>query len=183
MKKHLCDLYRWYGKIDFMTFIKMMLLPKYRIVFLKRQCEYAKEEKHHIRYFLFRLWFQHVSDKYGVDFGARTIIGKGFILRHVGAIAIHADAILGDNIEILQGVTIGYERRGKRQGAPVLGNNIWIGSNATIVGKIRIGNNVLIAPNAFINFDVPDNSIVIGNPGVIHASSNAIDQYVLFTDY
>ena len=82
---------------------------------------------------------------------------------------------------ILQGVTIGYERRGKRQGNPVIGNRVWIGSNAIIVGKIRVGNNVLIAPGAFVNFDVPDGSIVIGNPGKILPRENAVDGYVIHT--
>ena len=41
-------------------------------------------------------------------------------------------------------------------------------ANATVCGNVHIGNNVEIAAGAFVNFDVPDNSIVIGNPGVIH---------------
>ncbi|WP_138272484.1 LbetaH domain-containing protein [Parabacteroides merdae] len=48
-----------------------------------------------------------------------------------------------------------------------LGNSVWIGPNAVIVEKINIGDNVLIAANSYVNFDVPSNSIVIGNPGRI----------------
>lgn len=58
---------------------------------------------------------------------------------YVGGIAINSDTVIGKNVEILQGVTIGYERRGKRQGNPTIGNNVWIGSNAVIVGKILMG--------------------------------------------
>ena len=55
-----------------------------------------------------------------------------------------------------------------------------VGINSTIVGNIKIGNNVLIAPNAVVNFDVPDNSVVIGNPGVIHHKENATEGYIAF---
>ena len=62
-----------------------------------------------------------------------------------------------------------------------------LGANAVIVGKINIGNNVLIAPGAYVNFDVPDNSIVIGNPGLIRQSPGAtlgyINNTILFDEY
>ena len=77
-----------------------------------------------------------------------------------------------------KGVTIGAENRGKRKGAPVIGNNVWIGINATIVGNITIGNDVLIAPNTLVNFDVPDHSIVVGCPGIIKSVSNATEGYI-----
>lgn len=56
-----------------------------------------------------------------------------------------------------------------------------IGINSTIVGNIVIGNDVMIASNSFVNFDVPDHSIVVGNPGVIHRKDNATDKYIGFT--
>lgn len=63
-------------------------------------------------------------------------------------------------------------------GSPIIGDNVWIGANSIIVGKINIGNNVLIAPGAYINFDVPNNSIVIGNPGVIKYCENTTESYI-----
>ena len=59
-----------------------------------------------------------------------------------------------------------------------LGNSVWIGPNAVIVEKINIGDNVLIAANSYVNFDVPSNSIVIGNPGRDIPSANAIEGYI-----
>ena len=61
---------------------------------------------------------------------------------------------------------------------PTIGNNVWIGINATIVGKINIGNDVLIAPNSYINCDVPDHSIVIGNPCKIIRKDDATEFYI-----
>ena len=55
---------------------------------------------------------------------------------------------------------------------------MWIGTNAVVVGNIRIGNDVLIAPLSFVNFDVPDHSIVIGNPARIIARENATAGYI-----
>ena len=50
--------------------------------------------------------------------------------------------------------------------------------NAVVVGKIKIGNNVLIAPNAYVNFDIPDNSVVVGNPATITPNENATADYI-----
>lgn len=63
-------------------------------------------------------------------------------------------------------------------GVPTIGNDVWIGPNAVIVGKINIGDNVLIAANSYVNFDVPSNSIVIGNPGRIIPSAKATEGYI-----
>lgn len=66
----------------------------------------------------------------------------------------------------------------EKRGGSQIGNCVWIGPNAVIVGKIKIGNNVLIAANSYVNFDVPDNSIVIGNPGKIIHRENATEGYI-----
>lgn len=63
-------------------------------------------------------------------------------------------------------------------GTPVIGDKVWIGVNATIVGAIKIGNDVLIAPNAYVNCDVPDHSIVFGNPCIIKHRDNATEDYI-----
>lgn len=69
------------------------------------------------------------------------------------------------------------EEKGKEH--QLFGNRVWIGVNATIVGNIKIGNNVLIAPNSYINCDIPDNSVVFGNPCVIKHDENATDSYII----
>lgn len=67
---------------------------------------------------------------------------------------------------------------GGRRGTPVIGNRVYIGLNSTIVGGINIGDDVLIAPNTFVNEDVPSHSIVIGNPCKIISKANATEEYV-----
>ena len=88
------------------------------------------------------------------------------------------NSVIGKNCNIAHNVTIGRTNRGKLKGSPVIGDEVWIGTGSVIVGKIVIGNNVLIAPNSFINFDVPNNSIVIGNPGKIIIKNNPTKNYI-----
>ena len=71
---------------------------------------------------------------------------------------------------------------GKRGGVPTIGNRCQIGANAIIVGGIQVGNDVLIAPGALVNFDVPDNSIVIGNPGqIITKEQSPTTKYIVYS--
>ena len=133
----------------------------------------------------FRL--DRLSRKYHFQIPYDTNIGKGFYLAHFGRVIIHPKSVIGHNVNVSTGVVIGTQFRGKRKGAPQIGNYVWIGANAVIVGNIRIGNNVLIAPGAYVNFDVPDGSIVIGNPGLIRrspgATLNYINNTILFDEY
>ena len=98
---------------------------------------------------------RHCDEKYKVkymmDIPARVRIGKGLRIEHIGNIVINPNVIIGENVTLLNGVLIGSQSRGAREGTPTIGNSVWIGTNAIVVGKINIGNNVLIAPGAFVN--------------------------------
>jgi serine O-acetyltransferase len=115
---------------------------------------------------------------YHCEICASNKIGPGLYIGHPYGITINSSAILGSNINIHKGVTIGQENRGTRKGAPIIGDSVWIGINSTIVGKISIGNDVLIAPNTYVNCDIPDHSVVFGNPCVIKHRDNATDGYI-----
>lgn len=94
------------------------------------------------------------------------------------AITINPKTVIGKNVNIHKGATIGQENRGSRKGAPTIGDDVWIGINAMIVGNVTIGNDVLIAPLAYVNFDVPDHSVVLGNPGRIIHKDDATEGYI-----
>ena len=98
-------------------------------------------------------------------------------MQHAYNITINSKAKIGSNVTMYKGSTIGMDR----SGVPTIGNNVYIGLNATIVGGITIGNDVLFAPNSYCNFDVPDHSIVIGNPAEIHSKIGATGYYLLNT--
>lgn len=108
----------------------------------------------------------------------RTDIGEGFFIQHFSGITINVKSKLGKNINIHKGVTIGETTRGKKKGVPQIGNNVWIGINSSIVGGINIGNNVLIAPNSYVNIDVPDYSIVFGNPAIVKRNEDSVKGYI-----
>ena len=123
-------------------------------------------------YKLFRL-----CRKFGIEIKTPTKIGPGFVMTHPYNITISSYANIGKNVNILKGATIGYSG-GKHPGAPVIGDRVYIGLNSTVLGGITIGDDVLIAPNAFVNRSVPSHSVVIGNPCTIIPKENATAQYI-----
>lgn len=169
------DLYRYYGNQG-EPFLKRVFRPleiKYLYVFRKLQSSSNRLAK-----IYYKLILRRLSIKSQIQIPASTVIGEGFYIGHLGRIIINPKAVLGKNINIATGVSIGQENRGARKGAPTIGDNCWIGTNAVIVGNIHIGSDVLIAPLSFVNFDVPDHSIVIGNPAKIIHKENATEGYI-----
>ncbi len=127
-----------------------------------------------------RLRLHRFSEKYGLEISPKAQIGHGLYLGHAYNITVAGDATLGNNVNLHKGCTIGRENRGRREGCPTIGSCVSIGINATVIGNITVGDDVMIAPNAFVNFDVPSHSIVIGNPGTIHPKENATERYIAF---
>lgn len=116
--------------------------------------------------------------KYGLEIPVSTKIGKWLYIGHAFNITINKDAVIGEYCNIHRGIVIGQENRGKRKGTPRIGNKVWIGINVAIVGNITIGDDVLIAPNSYVNCDVPSHSIVYGNPCIIKYRGNATEEYI-----
>ena len=123
---------------------------------------------------LFRLWSEHR----GLEIPANKHIGGGIYFGHAYNITINPNAHIGCNCNIHKGVVIGQTNRGKNKGVPTIGNEVWIGINAAIVGGITIGDDVLIAPNSYVNVDVPPHSIVFGNPCIIKHKDWATKGYI-----
>ena len=126
----------------------------------------------------YRFMFNHLKNKRGIELSRNVQVGKGLFLCHSYNMTINSGTVIGNNCNLHKGVTIGQENRGPRKGAPTIGNEVWIGVNAAIVGNISIGNDVLIAPNSYVNCDVPDHSVVFGNPCIIKHRQNATDGYI-----
>lgn len=169
------DLYRYYG--DSGESFKNRLLRPMEIQYLFFFRKYAECNSKIFKIYC-KIRIKHLSKKSHIQIPWGTSIGEGFYIGHSGRVIINPLAKLGKNINIATGVTIGQENRGKRAGYPTIKDNCWIGTNAVIVGNITIGTDVLIAPLAYVNFDVPDHSIVIGNPGRIIPSENATIGYI-----
>ena len=127
---------------------------------------------------LFGWIFRRITNKYGMDLACNPKIGRGLVIGHWGRIVLSGNAVIGEQVMLTHGVTIGRDIRGDRKGDPIIGNRVCIRANSTVVGNITIGDDVVIAPNTFVNFDVPSHSIVIGNPATIHRKENASEGHV-----
>ena len=179
MKNISPDLYRYIGdaknsKIKFWR--TLFFVPGYRFIFFLRKANRFKSTI--LIGLFFRIIVKRMENKFGFQISYKTKIGHGFYIGHWGTIVITHNAIIGKNCNINHLVTIGEASRGKLKGSPIIGDYVWIGAQSIIVGKINIGNNVLIAPGTFVNFDVPSNSIVIGNPGKIIPKEDATYGYI-----
>jgi len=166
------DLYR-YGNI---SLFKAIRIPGFKYSFVLRRAS-SGSSKNPLTIF-FKILHRYYSTKYSFQIPIKTQIGKGFYIGHFGTIVINSGASIGDNCNIAHSVTIGQANRGSKKGVPNIGNKVWIGTGSVIVGGVHIGDNVLIAPNSYVNFDVPSNSVVMGNPGKIIEKIDATVGYI-----
>ncbi|WP_213520159.1 serine O-acetyltransferase [Nonlabens sp.] len=113
----------------------------------------------------------------GITLPYSAQIGEGLYIGHHSGIIINAGAIIGKNCNISQGVTIGVSGKGNYRGAPVIGNEVYIGANATLAGKIFIGNKVMVGANSLVVRDVSDGVTVLGVPAV-EISKNDSSAYI-----
>lgn len=173
------DLYRYKGTTDKKALLKAYLrIPGFRYSFWLRLSNYHYQNHHQIRGLVCWIFLTHYSYLFGIDLPRATQIGKGFYIGHFSGIVISGKAIIGDNCNISQGVTIGVAGRGDKRGVPVIGNKVYIAPGAKVIGKITIGNNAVIGANAVVTHDVPDNAIVVGIPAKI-ISYNGSTDYIL----
>jgi len=152
--------------------------------FWMRTCYYLKTKR------LLKLFFypiakgilRHYKYKFGIIIPFTTKIGSGFYIGHFGQIIVNPNSVIGKNCNISQGVTLGGTNRGNKIGAPVIGDNVYIGPGVKIIGNIKIGNNVAIGGNCVVTKDIPNNAVVVGIPGKV-ISYNGSAGYVNRTDY
>ena len=153
--------------------LNLLLHHNIRFVYLFRKYQQGKSR-------IIRLMLYRMTRKYGLEISVGARIGEGVYLGHPYQITVAEGVRIGNNVNLHKGCTIGRENRGKRAGVPTIGDRVYVGIGSVIVGNITIGDDVLIAPNSYINFDVPSHSIVIGNPAVIHHRDEATESYVNF---
>jgi len=99
-----------------------------------------------------------------MQISSRATIGDGLFIGHIGGVVIHPEAVIGRNCDIAHRVTIGASAMG-RKGVPTIGEEVYIGTGATLVGRIKVGSHAKIAANTLVIDDVPDGATVMGVPG------------------
>lgn len=107
----------------------------------------------------------------GVDIDRKTRIGEDFHIVHAGNISVHPDVVIGHRVGIMHGVTLGTNMG---DGVPVIGDDVFIGCNASVLGAIKVGNGARIAANSLVITDVPAGAVAIGVPARVGPDLSAL---------
>jgi serine O-acetyltransferase len=179
------DLYRHAGTTGVRTFWKHFLAtPGFRYGVLLRVYAYSRDAawcRVGIRQFTVILLHRY-SIRYGISISRDARIGSGLYIGHFGGIDINENVVIGDNCNVSQGVTIGQANRGLAAGCPTIGNNVYIGPGAKVIGRIHVGDNAAIGANAVVVKDVPANVSVGGVPARV-ISEIGSEGYINRTNY
>lgn len=143
---------------------EVLLYPSFKVMLHYRLAHKLYIKRH---YFLARWVSQRGVRKTGIEIHPGATIGKGLFIDHGNGVIIGETAILGDNVTLYQGVTLGGT--GKEQGKrhPTIGNNVMISTGAKVLGSFKIGDNSKIGAGSVVLKEVPPNSTVVGVPGQV----------------
>jgi len=115
---------------------------------------------------IYLFMFRRMHTKWGIDINRSAEIGEGLYIGHFGGVEVSGKIKIGKNASISQKTLIGgVGGKGENKGVPIIGDNVYIAPGAKIFGKITIGDNVKIGTNTVIYKDIPDNAIVVLDPG------------------
>lgn len=146
------------------VFEVILTYPGLHAMFFHRQAHWLYQRKF---YFLARFISQLSRFLTGIEIHPGAVIGKGLFIDHGMGVVIGETAIVGDNVTIYQGVTLGGTGKEKGKRHPTIGNNVVISTGAKVLGNITIGNNVKVGAGSVVLKDVPDNCTVVGVPGKV----------------
>lgn len=149
--------------------MEVFLYPSFKVMLHYRVAHRLYLKKH---YFLARWISQRGVRKTGIEIHPGARIGKGFFIDHGNGVIIGETTIIGDNVTLYQGVTLGGT--GKEQGKrhPTVGNNVMISAGAKVLGSFEIGDNSKIGAGSVVLEEVPPNSTVVGVPGRVVKRDN-----------
>lgn len=117
----------------------------------------------------------------GISLPSGTEVGEGLYIGHFGNIIVSPAACLGRNCNLSQGVTLGAAGRGDRHGAPRLGDRVYVGAGAIILGAVEIGDDAAIGAGAVVTKSVPARGVVVGNPARLISRRGSFD-FVVYPD-
>ena len=149
--------------------MEVFLYPSFKAILKYRKAHKLFLKKH---YYRARRISQKTARQTGIEIHPGAQIGKGFFIDHGNGVIIGETAIIGDNVTLYQGVTLGGT--GKEQGKrhPTIGNNVMISAGAKILGSFTIGDNSKIGAGSVVLEEVPPNSTVVGVPGHVVKRNN-----------
>ncbi len=149
--------------------MEVFLYPSFKAIIYYRIAHKLYEGKH---YFWARWVSQKGARKTGIEIHPGARIGKGLFIDHGNGVIIGETAIVGDNVTLYQGVTLGGtgKEHGKRH--PTLCNNVMVSAGAKVLGSFTIGENSKIGAGSVVLEEVPPNSTVVGVPGRVVKRNN-----------
>ncbi len=149
--------------------MEVFLYPSFKAIIYYRIAHKLYEGKH---YFWARWVSQKGARKTGIEIHPGARIGKGLFIDHGNGVIIGETAIVGDNVTLYQGVTLGGtgKEHGKRH--PTLCNNVMVSAGAMVLGSFTIGENSKIGAGSVVLEEVPPNSTVVGVPGRVVKRNN-----------
>lgn len=149
----------------FIILKKLFTNPSFRSLYFYRIMNHQFSKKGKIS--IITLFFNYIFNKMNIPYSVK--IGGGLFIPHAECIIINENCIIGNNVTILQGVTLGgnvfKEKNGRR--SPTIGNDVLIGAGAKILGPVSIGDNSMIGANAVVVKDIPENSVAVGIPAKV----------------
>lgn len=140
------------------------LYPGFKAVRSHRRAHWLYEHK---MFFLARLVSQRNVRKTGIEIHPGAQIGRRFFIDHGTGIVIGETTIIGDDVTIYQGATLGGTGKDTGKRHPTIGNNVMIGAGAKVLGPVTIGNNCNVAAGAVVLDKIPDNCTAVGVPARI----------------
>ena len=140
------------------------LYPGFKAIRLHRRANWFYR---HGMFFIARWISQRASRKTGVEIHPAVKIGKRFFIDHGTGGVIGETAVIGDDVTIYQGVTLGGTGKDTGKRHPTIGNNVMIGAGAKVLGPLVIGDNSRIAAGAVVLSDIPSNSTAVGVPAKV----------------
>ena len=163
------DLYRYSGDSFILSFIYHFLLsPGFVYSFWMRTCLYLSCHPF-LRIFLPLAWLLliHYEHKFGISISYKTQIDRGLLIGHFGGIVVNQHVVIGKNCNLSNQVTLGKSNRGSYKGYPTIGDNVYIGPGAKVIGNVKVGSNAAIGANCVVTKDVPESGVVVGVPGKV----------------
>ena len=142
---------------------EVFMYPVFKVMIYYHIAHYLYLKKH---YLLARFVSEKGKKKTGIEIHPGATIGRNLFIDHGSGVVIGQTAIIGNNVTMFHGVTLGGTGKDKGKRHPTIEDNVFIGSGAKILGNIVVGKNSKIGANAVVLKDVPPNSTVVGVPGV-----------------
>ena len=151
----------------------LFLYPGLKAVRMHRKAYFCYNHK---LFFLARLISQKCVKKTGIEIYPAAKIGKRFFIDHGTGVVIGETAVIGDDVTIYQGVTLGGTGKDVGKRHPTIGNNVLIGAGAKVLGPVTVGDNTNIASGAVVLDEIPPNSTAVGVPArVVKQNGKRVD--------